>query len=78
MLVSTSIDRKCSYDQIMNVSLRRSVIKVWCGGNTCKYLARPKCSYLVAKAKQVGLAAWSKCLLSHLGVAGLIPDRENL
>ena len=28
--------------------------------------------------KQVGLAEWSKCRLSHLGVAGSIPGHEDL
>ena len=28
--------------------------------------------------KQVGVAAWLECWLSHLGVAGLSPGRDNL
>ena len=33
---------------------------------------------LVDLAKQVGVAAWLECWLSHLGVAGSSPGRDNL
>ena len=29
-------------------------------------------------AKQVGVAVWLECWLSHLGVAGLTPGHDNL
>ena len=32
---------------------------------------------LVVNIKQVGLVAWSKCMLSHLGIAGLSLSHDN-
>ena len=38
-----------------------------------------ECVYLLLLASmQVGVAAWLECWLSHLGVAGLSPGRDNL
>ena len=49
-------------------------------------LKQPPPIYIVRKikpcassiAKQVGVAAWLECWISHLGVAGLSPGRDNL
>ena len=35
-------------------------------------------SQLALSLKQVGVAAWLECWLSHLGVAGLSPGHDNL
>ena len=39
---------------------------------------RRKPNQLLILKKQVGVAAWLECWLSHLGVAGLSPGRDNL
>ena len=36
------------------------------------------CVSATTPSKQVGVAAWLECWLSHLGVAGSSPGRDNL